>query len=364
MTCKLLIAGEPRIDCVPPSPRGGRNCHNLRENMKLPDDTLAEIVNLPAPLRRVVEAELEAGNEIAEVFGGHPVPPVGVGVRLVRPLSVPLTSTTTEVRPCQFPAWDGSRGYSDEPKHNFVLGPPDTPSDPPSMDEIRDAVSQQHLPDEQPPRPTAATAPDSPLDRFEKSLQIDYEKWHDGVGYDLDAIREASEAERASIEILLIQRGPRDWRDIKALAVLNSPRTRKTLRSAITSHNHEIALAVARHAPELVDESVRTTIIVRGLKGATFYGGLSQALAQAEDYHPAPVIDALFHGTLRRDGGVAVHFAAMLMFLHGQAETNFEMDQRPFFLTFRTQDPTARKAAFRKLCRKIGVDAGQYLDPE
>jgi hypothetical protein len=49
--------------------------------------------------------------------------------------------------------------------------------------------------------------------------------------------------------------------------------------------------------------------------------------------------------------------------LHGQAETAFDWDQRPFFLTFNTQDPTARRTAFRELCRKIGVDAQRYLEP-
>ena len=32
----------------------------------------------------------------------------------------------------------------------------------------------------------ADPAPSSPLARFERSLHIDYEKWHDGIGYDLD----------------------------------------------------------------------------------------------------------------------------------------------------------------------------------
>lgn len=339
--------------------------------MRLSDDVLAEIADLPAALRAVVEAELAAGNEVAEVLHGHPVPPVGVGIRLVRPLSVPLTSATGGVQPCRFPAWDGSCGYSDEPKHNFVLGPPgEPPADPPSMDEIRDAAHRPRQPAEhpsrpaeQPSQPAAAAVSGSPLDRFEQSLQIDYEKWHDGIGYDLDAIREASPEERASIEALLLRQGVRDWRDVEALAVLNSPRAREALRSAMTSHDHEVALAVARHAPDLFDEAARTALIVRGLEGATVYGGLRQALNQAELWHPAPVIEALFHGALRRDGGVAVHFAAMLMFLHGQAETDFDMDQRPFFLTFNTQDPTARAAAFRELCRKIGVDAQKYLEP-
>ncbi len=59
---------------------------------------------------------------------------------------------------------------------------------------------------------------DSNLKRFEKSMNINYEKWHDGLGYDLDAIKSASATERKTIEQILIQHNPRDWRDIEALA--------------------------------------------------------------------------------------------------------------------------------------------------
>ena len=58
----------------------------------------------------------------------------------------------------------------------------------------------------------------SPLQRFEKSMVIDYEKWHDGVGYDVDALRSASQAERKAIEQMVIHHSPRGWRDIEALA--------------------------------------------------------------------------------------------------------------------------------------------------
>jgi hypothetical protein len=34
------------------------------------------------------------------------------------------------------------------------------------------------------------------IDRFLRSLVIDYEKWHDGIGFDVDALREATPAER------------------------------------------------------------------------------------------------------------------------------------------------------------------------
>lgn len=202
----------------------------------------------------------------------------------------------------------------------------------------------------------------TPFVRFKQSFTIDVEKWREGIGYDLDAIHEASPEERAAIEDLLLEQGVRDWRDVEALAVVDSARSRETLRSAMTSHDHEIALAVARFAPDLLADAERVALIVRGLEGARFYEGLSQALRQAEDCHPPPVIEALLHGAVQRDGEVAPHFAAMLMFLHGQAETTFDWEQRPFFLTFNTRDPAARAAAFRELCRKIGVDAQPYLD--
>ncbi len=322
--------------------------------MKLPEDVSAAIAELPEALRAIVEAELVAGNEVAEVFHGHPVAPAGVGIRLVRPPThLPVDIDGRGVQPCRFPAWDGSSGYADEPRHSFVLGPPEAPSEASDPDETRDAVDS-----------TGQQNATVMLDRFERSLRIDREKWREGVGYDLDAIRDASHGERVSIETMLLRRGVRDWRDVEALAILDSPRARDAMRSAATSDNHEVALAVVRHAPALLDEEARVSLIVRGLEVATFYGGLTQALSQAEECHPAPVIEALLQGAVGRDGGVAVHFAALLMSLHGQAETAFDWEQRPFFLTFKTQDPTARAAAFRELCRKIDVDAEKYLEPE
>ena len=52
---------------------------------------------------------------------------------------------------------------------------------------------------------------------------------------------------------------------------------------------------------------------------------------------------------------MAVHFAAMLLFLHGQADSPCDMAQRPFLLHFNTGDRTAREAAFAELCRRISL---------
>jgi hypothetical protein len=73
----------------------------------------------------------------------------------------------------------------------------------------------------------------SPLQRFEKSMEIDYEKWHDGIGYDIDAIKLASPTELKEIEQMLLQHKPRDWRDIEAIAQIDTKSAQQTIKDAI-----------------------------------------------------------------------------------------------------------------------------------
>ena len=86
-------------------------------------------------------------------------------------------------------------------------------------------------------------------------MEMNYEKWHDGIGYDLGALAEATPKERAAIEGLLVARRPRDWRDVEALAALDTPRARKELVAALGDANAEVRLAVTRHAPHLVPDA-------------------------------------------------------------------------------------------------------------
>ena len=163
------------------------------------------------------------------------------------------------------------------------------------------------------------------------------------------------------MESLLLERGTQDWRDVEALAALDTPKARAALRAALENPDHQIRAALARCAPELIGPQARIASLVAALEGADFYGGLTQTLDQVEAFHPPEVIDALFRGVLARDGEVAVHFAAMLMFLHGKAGDAFDWEQRPFYLTFHTTKRAEREAAFQQLCGKIGVDGSRYL---
>jgi hypothetical protein len=131
--------------------------------------------------------------------------------------------------------------------------------------------------------------------------------------------------------------------------------------AALDDPDAMVRAAVTRFAAAQVGRDDRTAAVVRGLETAEFYGGLTQVLDQVEEFHPPAVIDALFRGALAREGEVAVHFAAMLMFVHGQAKQAFDWDQRPFYLTFHTEDRAERVAAFRELCGRVGVESGLYL---
>ena len=198
-----------------------------------------------------------------------------------------------------------------------------------------------------------------PAARFIASMTLDYEKWHDGIGYDLDALRAVPGDERADLEALLIARVPRDWRDIEALGFLGTPAARDAVRAALTDpdpHVHRLAASVVGPA----DDAPREALLVDALESAGF-GSLSATLEEAEAFHPPRVIEALLRGTLRRPGDVAVHFAALLYFLHGKSSEAFDWDHRPFFLRFNTTDRAEREAAFRELCETIGVESDGFL---
>lgn len=205
--------------------------------------------------------------------------------------------------------------------------------------------------------PAAGTA----LERFEQSRHRNHERWHDGIGYDLAALARADGDERRLIEERLLRQQPRTWHDIEALAALDTPRARAAILAALDDPDPMVRAAVTRHAATLVTEADRTATLVRGLESGEFYGGLTQVLDQVEEFHPPAVIDALFRGVLAREGEIAVHFAAMLMFLHGTATEPFDWDHRPFYLTFHTEDRAEREAAFRELCHQLAVDPTRWL---
>ncbi len=316
---------------------------------RIPDEHVARLAGLPAPLRALLEAELAAGNGIVEVGSSFPAPPVGVYVKLARPVS---TRPRADGDGISFYDRNGalySGEFHDERRFHFILEPPHPPE-----------------PEPAPPADRAPAAGGVPggseaVHRFRESMVIDFDAWHDGTGYDLSALTSATPAERRQLESLLVARGVSGWRDVEALAALETPAARELLQAAMQSSSLALRLAVIRHAPGVASHEQRVGTLVEALQTAEFFGGLSQALDELPDFHPQPVLDALFRGALQRGGDVAVHCAAMLTFLHGKADEPFDWEQRPFFLRFHTDEPRERQAVFRELCERLGVKAETYL---
>jgi hypothetical protein len=202
---------------------------------------------------------------------------------------------------------------------------------------------------------------DNPLDRFLASMVMNYEMWHDGLGYDLEILdRLAGEALKVA-EQALIDRSPRDWRDIEAMARIETPAARKAVIAGLHHADPAVRRAARKHAAGEEDPAERERLLIKSLEDDEIFGGLSQSLDEVEDFHPPAVIDALFRGALKRNGEAAVHFAALLLFLHGKATEPFDWDHRPFFLRFHATDRAEREQAFRELCDTVGVDPAKYL---
>jgi hypothetical protein len=192
--------------------------------------------------------------------------------------------------------------------------------------------------------------------QFLQSMRITYEMWHDGTGYNLDALAGASPAELPAIAKCLIEHRPRDWRDIEALAAIDLPEARSEIVQALHSSDGDVRREAMEYAAEPIDPKDRERNLVSALRSQRLFGGLSGAIDEAAEFHPPAVVQALLDGALHRDGDSAVNFAALLFFIHGMSKEPFDWDHRPFFLRFAATDPAARREAFLELCKTIGVD--------
>lgn len=197
--------------------------------------------------------------------------------------------------------------------------------------------------------------------RFLESMKVTFDMWHDGEGYNLEALAKVSGDELKQIETILIQHLPRDWRDVEALAMIDSPAAREAVKAALKDSDKDVRREARKYVPEEVDPAERERLLIQSLENdELLLDNLGTSIDEAAEFHPPGVIDALFRGALNRQEA-AVHFAALLMYLHGKAAEPFDWSQRPFFLRFNTSDHQEREAAFRELCEKVGVDAQKYL---
>ncbi len=346
------------------------NRKNASENLcgtKISAEYAQLLATFPEELQKLVAEEVADGNAIQAIEYGFPAAPCGASVKLARQVKAERKVSTNGVDfyARNNPQYSGE--FTTHQRHFFVLEPP-LPTEPmPDMDRIREEIATRQREADADRFRTEAQQPSHRVirseivDRFRESMVIDYERWREGVSYDIKLLQTATTEERTEIERVLLCKSVDDWRDVEALAALDSPKAFEKLRSAIHHRDHAIVMAILEHAPQLVSQKERTELIVAALRSADFYHGLTQALHEVEQYHPPEIIETLLNCLLDRESGVLAHFAGMLMYLHGKADVPFDWEKRPFYLRFNTPDRLQREMAFRELCEAIGLDASKYF---
>ncbi len=344
------------------------------------DDNLDEFWNFPESLRKLVEDELKSGNQVIEFGHGFPAAPCGAYIKLASEVSTRKHEATADLYFYDSDSSNYSGEFTDRNRHFFVLEPPHPPKQEPDMQAIREAIDAEyatndalqtrefHRANENEDRmrspghvlhsdeESGGKTPASIVQRFVQSMEMNYDKWREGEGYDLTLIQKDDERSLECIEKIVIQHSPRDWRDIEALAMIDSPKARAAIMDAFLNADTKTRMAIHSYAPELLTVQLCTDSIIQALRESTIYYGLSETLNEIEEFHPPTVIKELVLGLMSRDGATACHFAAMLYYLNGKASSAFDWKHRPFFLRFNTDDLSEREVVVRELCEVIGVD--------
>lgn len=199
-----------------------------------------------------------------------------------------------------------------------------------------------------------APADMSLTDQFRASMGMNHQRWHDGIGYDLPLLSKATPEDLAEIEALLLNEPVNDWRIVEGLSRLRTPAAIARLKSALaTSRDHTVKMSITQYAADLISEEERSAAIMAALREAPLIQGFHRAVQQIPDFHPREVMDELHLAVLKREGEVAMHGAALLLFLHGKASSIFASAHRTFLTRFGSKNADERMSAYRELCEII-----------
>ena len=322
--------------------------------MPIPIAHQADADAMPPVLRELLDDELAVGNEIVEVGHSHPAPPVGAYFKLARAVSSRSRESGHGVDFSERHSSISAGEFTDANRRYWILEPPlASDADYPDKDGIRVAAQ---------PKPFAPDEHDKESDllqRFDDSTQMNYDRWKEGTGYDLQALASMSPASQRATEARLTP--PSSWRDVEALAALDTPTARQTLQLAVRDEPIDVRLAVLSYASALIDDATRTDTILLALTQVGPFAGRTETLDLVMEFHPPIIVQALFVGLLQASGEMAYHYAAALAAIHGVVDSRHDWSLRPLYLAFNTDDAVARRDAFLTLCSTIGVNGADQL---
>ena len=209
--------------------------------------------------------------------------------------------------------------------------------------------------------------PSPAYNTFLASMQIDYNQWHDGEGYDLAALDQLAPAEKQSLETTLLARADRDWRDLEALARLNTPRAWDAI-ARVARTQGAVALYAARalaarppapgHAapPAAAPPAILEAQLLQSIRTLGPQDDVAQILDTSEAHPTAAVQKALLEAArFSANPTFRVHAAALLFYFAKIAGEPFDWSHRPFFLKFASAIPRDLAAAHDELRQKLAA---------
>jgi HEAT repeat protein len=172
------------------------------------------------------------------------------------------------------------------------------------------------------------------LNRFRASMATGYEQWHDGVGYDLDALRDMTPEERASTSLEVRTRlasagATPDWRDMEAAHALELT---DSLRALLDHPDAEVRLRAARYAGGGEEAEA---ILCQALLGDD-PAAASKALDDVCD-HPTERVRQAVITLLRRVDENFIWAGYVALEVFGGVED--AMEERPFLFEVQEQGP-------------------------
>ena len=200
------------------------------------------------------------------------------------------------------------------------------------------------------------------MSKFVESMRVTYERWHDGTGYDLEALDGLAADEKREVEDLLVSRKKPDWRDIEALDHLGTRRALAKIEGALKSTDLVTRAQAAEklRVRHLLNDDRMEALILDALDSTTLLNGMTHVLALAKGLPTPAVRKKVLSKALEGNDDIRVHAAALAHHLYGGTSHPFDMTHRPFYLRFKSPKKTDRLLAFRELCALIGVDAAEF----
>lgn len=197
----------------------------------------------------------------------------------------------------------------------------------------------------------------SAYERFKASIVPRWGQWEEGQTYDIAALSGMTAAQRADAVSLLTGRDI-TWREVEALAVIDTPKARAAVDAASRDH---LSIDTRLAAAEVMHRQGRMADIDRFIARQIRHldrpaNGLARALAMAERYQNGAVKQALLWASYNATE-CAPDCARLLLRLTGAAQEPFAGSVQSMLLKLGLHNSSFdRETAFKELCLLVGMN--------